>query len=140
VSEHPAPRPLNLQLWYGDVLVADLLNVIPHQGTRFALYRQVVTPEQGPLQRRLCDFIAFCEEWHQRLKRGENPSAAEFDQFADVLQSGSWRAPCPDGTELTMAEAPTFVEGEASWNHPEDQPSRELAAGAVWSRLTRGRT
>jgi hypothetical protein len=129
VPAQAARKPLNLQLWFGDVVVADLLDVMPHQGTWFARYRQVVAQGQGALQQRLCEYIAFCEGWHQRLKRGEDPDAAEFDPFADVIQSGSWRVPCPDGTELTMVEGPIFVEGEASWNHPEDRPSRELAAG-----------
>jgi hypothetical protein len=33
-----APAPLELQLWYGDLLVADLHQVFPHQGTWFANY------------------------------------------------------------------------------------------------------
>jgi hypothetical protein len=136
VSDTSAPKPLNLQLWFGDVLVADLLNVFPHQGTWFARYRQIVAPGQGPLQQRLCDFIRFCEVWHQRLDHGENPDAKEFDEYADVIESASWRVPCPDGSELRMAEGPIFVQGEASWNHPEAEPSRELAANRVWSRLT----
>ena len=131
-----APKRLNLRLWFGDVLVAELTNVMPHQGTWFALYRQVVDPDQGPEARRLCEYIAFCEEWHQRLKHGENPNAAEFDRFADVIYSGSWRVPCPDGTELTMTHGPGFVDGAAMWNHPESEPSRESAAWEIWCRLT----
>jgi hypothetical protein len=137
VSDSSAPKPLNLQLWFGDVLVADLLNVFPHQGTWFARYRQVVTLEQGPLQARLCEFIRFSEAWHQRLDRGEHPNAREFEPFLDVLESAAWRVPCPDGTELRMAQGPGFVQGEASWNQPEAEPSREAAAWQVWSRLTR---
>jgi hypothetical protein len=137
VPAQTARKPLDLQLWFGDVLVADLFDAMPHQGTWFARYRPVVALGQGPLQQHLCDFIAFCEEWHRRLKRGENPAAAEFDSFADVLRSGSWRALCPDGTGLTMTEGPIFVEGEASWNHPEDRPSRELTAQEAWSRMSR---
>jgi hypothetical protein len=136
VSEQSGHKSLNLQLWFGKVLVAELTDVIPHQGTWFALYRQVVAPGLGPLERRLCDFMAFCEEWHQRLKSGESPKAAEFDQFTDVIESRSWRVPCPDGTELTMTQGPVFAEGQASWNHADERPSRELAAGEVWSRLT----
>jgi len=139
VSDASAPRALNLQLWFGDVLVADLRSVFPHQGTWFAQYRQVVTPEQGLVQARLCEFIRFCEEWHDRLARGDNPDARDFDPFADVIESAAWRVPCPDGTELRMAEGPIFVQGEASWNHLEAQPSREIAAGRVWARLTGGR-
>ena len=137
VPDQATPQPLNLQLWYGDVFVADLLNVIAHQGTWLATYRLAIAPVQGSQQRRLCDYVAFCEEWHQRLSRGEDHDAAEFDRFADIIWSGMWRVPCPDGTELAMAGGPIFVQGEASWNHPESGPSRELAAGEVWSRLTR---
>ncbi len=137
MPEQSANKTLNLQLWFGDVLVAELRDVFPHQGTWFALYHQVVAPENGPAARRLCEFIAFCEKWHERVRLGETPNASEFDQFSDVIYSGLWRLPCPDGTELTMTEGPAFVEGQASWNHPESDGSRELAARQVWSRLTK---
>jgi hypothetical protein len=134
-----ARKPLNLQLWYGGVLVADLLDVIPHQGTWFAEYRQVVTPEQGPVQKRLCELIRACEAWEERRQRGEQSNVyEEFDQFADVLESGAWRVPCPDGTELKMTCGPGFFGGEVSWNHTESEPSREAAAHRLWKRLTGG--
>ena len=139
MSEVSVPRQLNLQLWFGEVLVADLGNVFPHQGTWFAQYRQVATPEQGSVQARLCEFIRFCEEWHERLARGDNPDAEEFDAFADVIESTAWRVPSPDGTELRMAEGPIFVQGEVSWNHPEAEPFREMAAWRAWARLTGSR-
>lgn len=132
----PNTDPLNLQLWYGDVLVAELEDVFPHQGTWFAQYRQVVVPEDGPLQRRLCELIAFCEEWHQRLVRDEPHDATEFDAFADVLESGLWRIPCLDGTELSMDAGPVFVQGEATWNHDNHHPTRAQAAAEVYFRLT----
>jgi hypothetical protein len=125
---------LNLQLWYGDILVAELNDLVPHQGTWFAHYRQVVAPP-GPAERRLCAFIAFCEDWHRRLERGDDPDREEFGPFNDVLESASWCVPCPDGTRLILDGGPVFAEGIVSWNHPESQPSRELAAGQVWSRL-----
>ena len=126
--EASAAKPQNLQLWYADVLVADLRNVFPHQGTWFAEYRQVVAAEQGSLQSRLCEFIRFCEEWHQRLARGDDADAKEFAPFADIVESAEWRVPCPDGTELRPAGSPCFVQGEVSWNHPEAEPSSEIAA------------
>jgi len=128
---------LSLQLWYGNIFIAELLDAIVHQGTWFANYRQVVTREQGKQATRLCDYIAFCEKWHKRLKQGKNPGAKQFDHFKDVLYSSLWRVLCPDGSELTMAEGPTFVEGEACWNHPENDPTREEAAWNVWCRLTK---
>ena len=45
-----APPPLELQLWYGDVLVADLHQVFPHQGTWFAPYELKIAPGEGTLQ------------------------------------------------------------------------------------------
>jgi hypothetical protein len=139
VSDASAPKPLNLQLWFSDVLVADLLNAFPHQGTWFAQYRQVITSEQGLLQARLCEFIRFCEAWHQRMDRGDSPDPSEVDPFADVIESAAWRVLCPDGMELPMDEGPLFVQGEASWNHGEAEPSRDLAAGRAWARLTGSR-
>lgn len=124
VSAASAHKPLNLQLWFGDVLVADLLNAFPDQGTWFAQYRQVVAAEQGSLQARLCEFIQFCEAWHQRLDRGEDPDAKEFDQYVDVIESASWRVLCPDATYLGVAGAPTFIQGDASWKHPEGEPAK----------------
>jgi hypothetical protein len=132
----PGREPLNLQLWFGTVLVADLLDVFPHQGTWYARYRPLVAPEQGPRHKRLYHYIRFCENWHGRLDRGQNPDPAEFDRFADVLMSDQWRIPCPEGTELPVTEGPIFAAGQASWNHPESEPSREQAAGELWSRLT----
>jgi hypothetical protein len=139
VSDPVARKSLNLQLWFGDVLVADLLDGYPHQGRWFAQYRQIVAPGQGPLQDRLCELIRCCEAWNERLERGETPDLREFDRFADVLESDGWRVPCPDGTELRMTYGPAFFQGEASWNHTESEPTRELAAGQAWARLTGGR-
>lgn len=138
MSDAPS-KSLDLQLWFGEVLVADLRHVFPHQGTWFAEYGLVVAPEQGWLQARLCEYIAFCEKWHEQLVREENPDARAFDLFADVIESGAWRVPCPDGSELRLAGGPIFVCGEASWNHTESDPSRELAAAETWERLTKNR-
>jgi hypothetical protein len=136
VSDTSSPKPLNLQLWYGDVLVAELRDAFPHQGTWFANYEQIVPPGEGLVQDRLCSYIRFCEDWHQRLEAGKDPDPEEFDQYTDVIESSSWRADCPDGSTLAMDGGPIFVQGEASWNHPEGEPSTELEAERVWRRLT----
>jgi hypothetical protein len=136
VSEILPTKPLNLRLLYGNILVAELRDAFPHQGTWFANYEQIVLPEEGMLQNRLCGYIGFCEDWHQRLEAGKDPDPKEFDQYADVIESSSWRVDCPDGSSLTMDSGPIFVQGEASWNHPEVGPSTELEAERVWRRLT----
>lgn len=131
----PADKILDLELWFGDVRVAELFDITPHQGTWFARYQQVVDPAEGALPARLDAFIRFCEEWHARLERDEDAEASEFDQFPELITTSAWRVPCPDGRELPMDGGPVFVEGEVSWNHPEVEPSREEAAHQLWLRL-----
>ena len=133
---HADPPPLNVQLWYGTILIADLRNVIAHQGTWFGEYEQHVTRQQGKLETRVCDYISFCEKWHKRLKDGKNPDAKQFDEFKDVLNSGFWRVLCADGAELRIPDGPIFVQGEASWNHPDNEPTRESAAYEYWCQRT----
>src|SRR6266851_1467449 len=130
--EHSDAPPLNVQLWYGTILVADLRNVIVHQGTWFGEYEKHFAREQGKQETRICAYISFCEKWHKRLKQGKNPDATQFDQFNDVLNSGLWRVPFADGSELKIPDGPIFVQGEASWSHPESEPSRESAAYEYW--------
>jgi hypothetical protein len=48
------PPPLELQLWYGDVLVAELHQVFPHQGTWFAAYELKIASGQGGPFRTVC--------------------------------------------------------------------------------------
>lgn len=133
------PSALRLELWHGDLLVAVVSDAFVHQGTWFGGYRQVVTRAQGAQAARLCDYIAFDEQFHRRMDEGENPDPSQYDQFRDVLYSGRWRARCPDGSELAIPEGPGFGSGQVCWHHPEGPPSRERAAWEVWSRLT-GRT
>jgi hypothetical protein len=134
VPENSECRPQMFQLWYGKILVADLGNVIVHQGTWFGRYQLLLTPEQGEQEKRLFAYVLFCEDWHNRLEQGMNHDAAEFDTFDDVLRSGTWHFRGPDGSDLTIPVGPIFVDGEASWNHPNSEPNRELAALQAWSR------
>ena len=130
------PSNLSVQLWYGDLLVAEVSNAIVHQGTWFGDYRPVISREQGKKASRVCDYISFDEKFHKRLKQGKNLNPDQFDPFKDVLYSGVWRVRFPDGGEMTLAEGPGFVAGEACWNHPMDHPSREQAAWEEWCRRT----
>jgi hypothetical protein len=71
------------------------------------------------------------------LRRGKTVRRLRFLGPQDLqIESDAWRVPCPDGTELKPDGGPFFREGEVSWNHPESLPSREIAAAAVWSRLS----
>jgi hypothetical protein len=65
-----ARKPLNHQLRFDDVLVADRLKRFPRQRTWFAHYRQVIVPGEVPVQARPGEFIRFCGEWHERIDHG----------------------------------------------------------------------
>jgi hypothetical protein len=128
---------LNLQLYYGSILVGDLNDVIVHQGTWFGHFRQIVASKMGRTEERLCDFIRFCHDFHVRLAEGKDPNAAEFDMYKDVLDSDLWHVPCRDGTVLKIKDGPLFIEGgEVSWILPTSDPSPEKAAYQEWTRLT----
>jgi hypothetical protein len=129
------PPPLELQLWYGDVLVADLHQVFPHQGTWFGAYELKIAPGERALQDRLLEYIAFTEDFNRRIAQGQDHDFAEFDGFGAIADAGSWRVPRPDGGTMPMAERMSFIDGQASWQHPETAPSTEGAANELWARI-----
>ena len=130
-----APPPLELQLWYDDVLVADLHDVFPHQGTWFAPYELKIAPGKGALQDRLLEYIAFAEDFNRRIAEGQDHDFAEFDAFGPIADAESWRVPRPDGGVMPMAERMWFVGGQATWQHPETAPSTEGAANELWANI-----
>jgi hypothetical protein len=130
---------LDLTLFCGQVLVGDLLNVIVHQGTWFALeFRQAVRKEVGRRERRICEYIAFSNEWHERLRKQEDPDPSEYDRFGKLAKSGSWSIRSKDGEEIPI-DSPGFIGKEVSWRVPacDREPSPEVAAWELWSRLTK---
>lgn len=129
------PPPLELQLGYDDVLVAELRQVFPHQGTWFAPYELKIASGEGVLQDRLLEYIAFCEDFHRRIADGQDHDFAEFDRFGPVADAGSWRVPWPDGGSMPMEGRMWFADGQASWQHPETIPSTEGAANRLWARI-----
>lgn len=135
MSDWVQPPPLELQLWYGDMLVADLHQMFPHQGTWFATYDLKIAPGQGALQDRVLEYIAFSEDFHGRMERGEDHDHAEFDRFGPVADTCSWRVPSPDGDAVPMEGRLLFAWRQAVWQHPETTPSTEGAANNVWVRI-----
>jgi hypothetical protein len=133
MSRWISPPPLELQLWYGDVLVADLHEVFPHQGTWFAPYDLKISPGEGAMQDRLLEYIAFSEDFDRRIAQGQDHDFTEFDRYGPIADTGSWRVPRPDGGTLPMAGRMWFAGGQACWQHPETQPSTEVAANEVWA-------
>jgi hypothetical protein len=130
-----APAPLELQLWYGDFLVADLHQVFPHQGTWFASYDLRIVRGEGALQDKLLTYIEFCEDFHRRIADGQDHDFEEFDRFAPISDTGSWNARLPTGDCVPMEGRMWFADGQASWQHPETEPSTERAANDFWARV-----
>jgi hypothetical protein len=105
---------LDLELRFGPALVGTADGAFCSEFTWCAMFRP--TPGIPP---RVREFIAFGEEWHERLKAGRPHSAAEFDAFRDIHESELWQARGPDG-HVPPVEGPVFVEGEVSWRGPPD--------------------
>lgn len=131
------PPPLKVQLWYGDLLVADLHQVYPHQGTWFAEYDLRIAPGEGTLQDELLTYITFCEAFHRRIADGQDHDFEEFDRFALISDVRSWNARLPTGATMPMEGRMWFADGYASWQHPETEPSTEMAANEFWARVAR---
>jgi hypothetical protein len=106
---------MNLQLNYDDLPVGEIADSFYHQGTWFGRFHQIVSPQDGPIACRICDFIAFCREWNARIAADAPFEASEFEQYSDVVQSGRWFTRDVEGTIAKIEEAPNFINGEISW-------------------------
>jgi hypothetical protein len=135
MSRWVEPLPLELRLRYDDLLVAQLHQVFPHQGTWFALYELKIARGEGALQDRLLEYIAFSEDFDRRISQGQDHDFAEFDRFGPIADAGSWRVPRPDGGAMPMEGIMWFTSGQACWQHPETMPSTEGAANELWVRI-----
>ena len=128
------PSKLELQLWCCEVLVADLHGVFPHQGTWFADYELRITLGEGELQNQLLTYIAFCEDFNNRIEGGSDHDFDEFNEFLPISDCRSWAARLPSGDTVPMEGRMWFADGGASWQHPESESSTELAANQFWAR------
>lgn len=106
---------MGLQLYFGSILVGYVEGPFEHQGTWFGMLRRVPLDEGEPTQRRLSEYLTFCQAWHDRLAAGEEPEASEFDAFSDVLTSGLWYARDEREAVTPIREAPVLVDDELSW-------------------------
>jgi hypothetical protein len=110
------------KLYYDSVLVGEIADPFEHQGTWFGTFISRLSPTGSETQRRLAEFIAFSERWHERLKAGGDPDAAEFDEFGPIVRSGGWQVVDERGERTAVDQAPVFVDGEVSWVCPESRP------------------
>lgn len=132
-------RPLELQLWYGNSLVADLHRAFPHQGTWFGEYDLRIAPGQSDVHDKLLGYIAFCEDFHRRIAEGQAYDYDEFAEFASIASCDSWTARMTSGVTVPMEGEMLFADGQASWQHPETAPSTEAAANEFWARASESR-
>ena len=126
------PPELEAQLCYGGLLVADLRRMFPHQGTWLSEYELRITSEQGELQQRLLAYIEFCEDFQRKIAEGQDHDFDAFDCFNPIPLCESWSVRLRNSALVPMEGRIWFADGEASWQHPETQPSTEAAAYEFW--------
>ena len=134
-------KQLDLQLLCGKVLVGDLFGVFVHQGTWFAREFCPATHKKVDKHlRRIREYIAFRNDWHDRLANDKDPDPSEYHElFKDLMEPGLWRIRSKGGEEIPV-EIPGFIGEEISWRVPECDggTSPEVTAWELWSRLTNG--
>jgi len=60
---------------------------------------ELVLCTQTDLEYRIMELILFCQDWHERTEKNRTspPSAAEFDQYNDLILSDLWQMRSSDG-------------------------------------------
>jgi len=105
-------------LSFGQLIVGQIKDPFCSDDTWHGNFDCQLQPADGPLAQRVLEFIAFCEDWNERVERDE-PSAgdpAEFDRYSDVVDSGLWEVQTETGERHRLESAPLFVRGaELSW-------------------------
>ena len=104
-----------LNLYYGRVLVGEITDPFQDQRTWFGYFTSRLPQNGNETQRRLAEFVTFCERWHARLKSGDNPDANEFDAFGEVVRSGLWEIEDGRGGRSAVEGWPVFIDGEVTW-------------------------
>jgi hypothetical protein len=124
--------PLEAQLWFGSLWVADLHRLFPHQGTWIAEYDLRISNDQGELQDELLTYITFCKDFNRKIAEGMDHDFNAFDRFTPIPDCRSWSVRLPSGCCVPMEGRMWFADGEASWQHPETEPATEAAANQFW--------
>lgn len=104
-----------MKLFYGHLVVGTIEEAFVSDGTWFGEF--LPEPQAGREQAgiRVSEFIKFCQDWHDRLAKGADPDATEFEQFADLISSGLWHVRTTDGSDQAIVEAPVFTGTEITW-------------------------
>jgi hypothetical protein len=105
---------MNLELRFGPHAVGVIEGAFWSDGTGYGVFRPAGHPADDPTVRRVREYVAFSEEWHERLKAEAGYSRAEWDAFRDVNSSDLWHVVAPDGTVVRI-RGPVFIRGEVTW-------------------------
>jgi len=108
----------HLTLWYDNVLIGQVTDTYYSDRTWWGILKRIAHPSDGELAHRVLSFIDFCEDWNERTGKNpaDPPSAAEFDQYSDVLKSGLWSIRNAEGERNRIGTAPLFYAGgEFCW-------------------------
>jgi len=132
-SSWVAPPQFKGQLWFGNVLVANLHQMFSHQGTWCADYDLRIRKDSGELEDQVLAYMSFCEYFDRRIAEGCTHDFDEFEWFAKVASCTSWTARLPSGQVVPMEGRLWFADGGVNWQHPETKPSTEAAANEFWS-------
>ena len=105
---------MNLELRFGSHVVGVIEGAFWSDGTGYGTFRPPAEPTDVPALRRVREYIAFSEDWHERLKAEAGYSPAEWDAFRDVNGSERWHTVAPDGAVCRIS-GPVFIRGEVTW-------------------------
>ena len=110
--------PGDMTLWYDILLIGQVTDVHYSDWTWWGILKKVARSTDGELAHRLLSFVDFCADWNERTKENpaNPPSAAEFDQYTDLLNSGLWYVVTSQGVQQRIDTAPLFhAGGDFSW-------------------------
>jgi len=114
-SSLPVVAP-EADLFFNDLLVAHLKNVIQSDGTYYATFELCVSDTKPGLAARIVTFIRFFVDWNTRCSAREPVHRSEFGQYGDLIGTDKWRVKWRDDS-LVVAGMPNFSEGnEVAWN------------------------
>ena len=106
----------DLRLRYGNVEVGRIRNPFYSDSTWHGTINLAISAQNGELEKRLIEYIRFCEDWNERLRRNDAADPDEFESYVDLLKSRLWVTIDEKNDVSRITEAPVFfVREELSW-------------------------
>lgn len=103
---------MDLELRYGRHLIGIVEGAFWSDNTGFGVFHSTSTDE--PDIHRVREYVAFSEEWHERMRADKPHNPHEFNVYRDVYESESWHTVFPDGSTAQIRQ-PVFMQGEITW-------------------------